>query len=113
MLYERAGFIKEKHFTPAMELHEYYTCCNMKLSGKTQRHRQRELQEDDVLYNRSSKEGTEEFTVKVHPISRCPYIVMDGVEHPIDVNRDKDLPSIRYPEKKNPILYLHMNFSLK
>ena len=112
MLYERAGFIKEKHFTPEMEKHEYYTCCNMKLSArKKTQDRMVELKDDEVLYNQSSTEGTTEFVVKVHPKSRCPYIVVDGVEHPIDVNndedRDKDLSTIRHPEKKNPILYLN------
>ena len=124
MLYERAGFIKEKHFTPEMELHEYYTSCNMKLKKrKKTSDRCRELEDDDVVYSRSSTEEETEFTVKVHPESRCPYIVVDGVEYPINPNTEEeeekrsmnidsddkkkkyDYLPIRHPEKKNPILY--------
>ena len=101
MLQERAGFIKPKIFTPKQELHEYHVSCNSKLDkdNKVKTMTDKTVYKDEIIY------GGKKFKLQVHPHSRIPFIIENGVEVPIEPNRNNDPDSLREPEKKNPILY--------
>ena len=101
MFQERAGFIKKQVYTPRQELHEYHVTCNSKLSkGKKQK-----VLTDKTVYKNEICFENRTFQLQVHPKSRVPFIIENGIEKPIDPNTNNDTPSLREVEKKNPVLY--------
>ena len=101
MFHERAGFIKKQVYTPRQELHEYHTACNLKLKPK----KRKKILSDKHVYKENIELNDRTFQLQVHPKSRVPFIIEDGVEKTIDPNTNGDPDSLREPEKKNPILY--------
>ena len=101
LLQERAGFIKRQVFTPKQELHQYHFECNKKLKKEDRV----KILTDNHVFKDEIKFGNKTFKLQVHPESRVPFIIENGIEKAIDPNRNNDPDSLREPEKKNPILY--------
>ena len=77
----------------------------MKLKKKKKDPRYTPLPPDSEVYKNKVKIGDKTFKLHVHPKSRVPYIIENGVEKTIDPTLNNDENELRYPDKKNPILY--------
>ena len=103
LLQDRAGFLKPNVFPPKLELYEYNRSCNCKLSKNSEW--RAEVKEDSEVYPHKVEINGREVEIFVHPKSRVPYTIENGIKTPIPLNEDGDPNALRQPENKNPILY--------
>ena len=93
MLYERAGSLKPEILTRAKEKHEYYRSC-YKMTGKKNRKKLKKMPVDEEVWTPVTIDGVE-YDIRVHPESRVPFVMVDGVPTPIP--RDPDGKETIFP----------------
>ena len=103
MLYERAGSLQPEILTRAKEKHEYYRSC-YKQTGKKNRKKLKKMPVDEEVWTPVTIDGVE-YDIRVHPESRVPFVMVDGVPTPIPRDPDGKETIFHQKEKKFEVLW--------